>query len=181
MQGCRLSGTTSATYTTRRRSRVRCCTHSNRRNSRRVPLSIPLSPLLLLLLGLCGSLQHAARAFLVVRSPASSIMVRRVPNGIGLVGATSPPQPPANGLAAAAAGEGAGAGPATTAAGVEIAEGLKGLAELFDVLLIDQWGVMHDGHAPYPGAVECMRELQRLGKHIILLSNSSKRKAGSLV
>lgn len=39
---------------------------------------------------------------------------------------------------------------------------------------------MHDGHDPYPGAVECMRELQRMGKHIILLSNSSKRKAGSL-
>jgi ribonucleotide monophosphatase NagD (HAD superfamily) len=65
---------------------------------------------------------------------------------------------------------------------LEIAEGLKGLADRFDVMLIDQWGVIHDGgDAPYPGAVECMRELQRLGKHIVLLSNSSKRKAGSLV
>jgi ribonucleotide monophosphatase NagD (HAD superfamily) len=34
---------------------------------------------------------------------------------------------------------------------------------------------MHDGHNAYPGAVECMQQLVAKGKHVILLSNSSKR------
>ncbi len=59
--------------------------------------------------------------------------------------------------------------------------GLRDIAHHYDVFLIDQWGVMHDGHNAYPEAVACMEQLLALGKHVILLSNSSKRKAGSLV
>ena len=60
-------------------------------------------------------------------------------------------------------------------------EGLAAVADRYALFLIDQWGVMHDGHTPYPGAVECMANLQQMGKKIILLSNSSKRKAGRCV
>lgn len=59
--------------------------------------------------------------------------------------------------------------------------GLRDIAHHYDVFLIDQWGVMHDGYNAYPQAVACMEQLLALGKHVILLSNSSKRKAGSLV
>lgn len=39
---------------------------------------------------------------------------------------------------------------------------------------------MHDGHRAYPGAVECMAALVQAGKAVLLLSNSSKRRASSL-
>jgi HAD superfamily hydrolase (TIGR01450 family) len=64
---------------------------------------------------------------------------------------------------------------------VHLATGLRDIVHHYDVFLIDQWGVMHDGHQAYPDAVACMQQLLALGKHVILLSNSSKRKAGSLV
>ena len=49
----------------------------------------------------------------------------------------------------------------------------------YDSLIIDQWGVLHDGKTPYPGVVECLKNLKSLGKRLILLSNSSKRKSSS--
>lgn len=63
---------------------------------------------------------------------------------------------------------------------VRRSQGLREIVDQYDVFLIDQWGVMHDGHAAYPGAVECMQSILAAGKYVILLSNSSKRKAGSL-
>lgn len=55
--------------------------------------------------------------------------------------------------------------------------GLAELAERFDVFILDQFGVLHDGSAPYPGAVEALRRLKTAGKRILLLSNSGKRSA----
>lgn len=57
---------------------------------------------------------------------------------------------------------------------------VRALAERFDGYILDQWGVMHDGTRPYPGAVECLRELRDAGKRIVLLSNTSKREAETL-
>ena len=51
------------------------------------------------------------------------------------------------------------------------------LAALFDGFILDQWGVLHDGTRPYPGAVDCLWQLHAAGKRIVLLSNSSKREA----
>lgn len=31
----------------------------------------------------------------------------------------------------------------------------------------DQWGVMHDGKTPYPGAVDCIDRLSKAGKKIV--------------
>jgi ribonucleotide monophosphatase NagD (HAD superfamily) len=39
--------------------------------------------------------------------------------------------------------------------------------------------VLHDGRVPYPGVVECLTKLKGEEKRLILLSNSSKRKAVS--
>ncbi|MBA8907674.1 MULTISPECIES: TIGR01459 family HAD-type hydrolase [Aminobacter] len=55
--------------------------------------------------------------------------------------------------------------------------GIHDLAERFDVFILDQFGVLHDGVAPYPGAVETLVRLQELGKRTLLLSNSGKRSA----
>jgi HAD superfamily hydrolase (TIGR01459 family) len=48
------------------------------------------------------------------------------------------------------------------------------LAGKFDGLLLDQWGVLHDGQRPYPGAVECLSRLRSAGMRVIILSNSGK-------
>ncbi|MEM5583393.1 TIGR01459 family HAD-type hydrolase [Roseibium sp. AS2] len=44
----------------------------------------------------------------------------------------------------------------------------------YDVFLIDQWGVLHEGHAVYPGAHEALREIKQAGKTTLILTNSSK-------
>jgi HAD superfamily hydrolase (TIGR01459 family) len=54
------------------------------------------------------------------------------------------------------------------------------LAGLFDGYILDQWGVLHDGTRPYPGAAQCLQRLHAAGKRIVVLSNSSKREAESL-
>jgi HAD superfamily hydrolase (TIGR01459 family) len=54
------------------------------------------------------------------------------------------------------------------------------LAALFDGFILDQWGVLHDGTRPYPGAADCLQRLHGAGKRIVVLSNSSKREAESL-
>lgn len=51
------------------------------------------------------------------------------------------------------------------------------LAARFDAFFVDQFGVLHDGAAPYPGAVEALERLSETGKPVVLLSNSGKRAA----
>jgi len=49
--------------------------------------------------------------------------------------------------------------------------------EQYDALLLDQFGVLHDGKRAYGGATEAMVELQkRRRKRVVVLSNSSKRR-----
>lgn len=55
--------------------------------------------------------------------------------------------------------------------------GVRALAEQFDFFILDQFGVLHDGTAPYTGAVEALSQLKAAGKRILLLSNSGKRSA----
>ena len=53
--------------------------------------------------------------------------------------------------------------------------GVADLAERYDHFVVDQWGVLHDGHAPYPDAIDCLRRLRAGGRQVVLLSNSGKR------
>jgi HAD superfamily hydrolase (TIGR01459 family) len=53
--------------------------------------------------------------------------------------------------------------------------GLHTVADRFDAFVIDQWGVVHDGLAPYPGAIDTLDRLTRAGKRVLLLSNSARR------
>jgi HAD superfamily hydrolase (TIGR01459 family) len=53
--------------------------------------------------------------------------------------------------------------------------GLSAIASRFDLFLIDQFGVLHDGQTPYAHALDAMSRLRALGKSTILLTNSGKR------
>eukprot|EP00586_Coscinodiscus_wailesii_P009819 CAMPEP_0172512660 /NCGR_PEP_ID=MMETSP1066-20121228/246315_1 /TAXON_ID=671091 /ORGANISM="Coscinodiscus wailesii, Strain CCMP2513" /LENGTH=318 /DNA_ID=CAMNT_0013292573 /DNA_START=312 /DNA_END=1265 /DNA_ORIENTATION=+ len=44
------------------------------------------------------------------------------------------------------------------------------------IFLLDMWGVMHDGTNPYDGVIDTISQLKALGKKMIILSNSSKRR-----
>ncbi len=58
---------------------------------------------------------------------------------------------------------------------VRIHAGIAELAPRYDGYIIDQWGVLHDGIRPYPGARECLERLRGLGKRVVILSNSGRR------
>lgn len=55
--------------------------------------------------------------------------------------------------------------------------GVRELAPLFDAFLVDQFGVLHDGVRPYPGAVDALAALRQTGRPVALLSNSGRRAA----
>ena len=48
------------------------------------------------------------------------------------------------------------------------------IAGAFDVVFTDQYGVLHDGHRPYPGAVAALTMLRRQGARVVILSNSGR-------
>jgi ribonucleotide monophosphatase NagD (HAD superfamily) len=47
-------------------------------------------------------------------------------------------------------------------------------ASAFPVIFIDQFGVLHDGCQPYPGAIEALRALKARGACVIIFSNSGR-------
>lgn len=49
------------------------------------------------------------------------------------------------------------------------------VAEQFDVIVLDQWGVLHDGSVPYPDAINSLAALKALSCRLAVLSNSGKR------
>lgn len=51
-------------------------------------------------------------------------------------------------------------------------ETLQTVASNYDVIVFDQWGVLHNGTTPYPGAIEAV---QSLTAKTAVLSNSGKR------
>lgn len=56
-------------------------------------------------------------------------------------------------------------------------QGLSDIVEAFDLFLLDQFGVLHDGRNPYPGAIAALEHLKAEKKTIAILSNSGKRAA----
>jgi HAD superfamily hydrolase (TIGR01459 family) len=57
---------------------------------------------------------------------------------------------------------------------------LRDLAGRYRLFLVDQFGVLHDGVAPYPGAVEALDMLKASGATVVILSNSGKRSASNM-
>ena len=49
------------------------------------------------------------------------------------------------------------------------------MLEAFDGMLIDQFGVIHDGQTLYPGTLSVMSELKALNIPVAVMTNSGKR------
>lgn len=58
---------------------------------------------------------------------------------------------------------------------------LSGIAEIidrYDGLILDLWGVLHDGERAYPGVADCLDRMNAAGKTLCLLSNAPRRTGG---
>ncbi|KAL6221441.1 hypothetical protein ACLB2K_009192 [Fragaria x ananassa] len=60
--------------------------------------------------------------------------------------------------------------------------GLQQIAEThrFKAWLLDQFGVLHDGKQPYPGAITTLKKLANSGAKMVIISNSSRRASTTL-
>jgi HAD superfamily hydrolase (TIGR01459 family) len=58
---------------------------------------------------------------------------------------------------------------------LRLVDGMRPLAPRYDGFILDLWGVVHDGVAPFPGVLDCMRRLVDGGKRVVLLSNAPRR------
>ncbi len=53
--------------------------------------------------------------------------------------------------------------------------GLEQLHRAFDAVLVDAWGVLHDGAKLYPAARRCLLELAKNGIPVVVVSNAARR------
>lgn len=60
---------------------------------------------------------------------------------------------------------------------IPILGGLAGMADDYDLFILDLWGVVHDGVTVYPGAANCLRRLRQRGARVVLLSNAARLSA----
>ncbi|AWK86377.1 TIGR01459 family HAD-type hydrolase [Azospirillum thermophilum] len=56
--------------------------------------------------------------------------------------------------------------------------GISTVIDRYDGVILDLWGVIHDGEQPYPGVPDCLDRLRAAGKTICLLSNAPRRTGG---
>jgi len=56
---------------------------------------------------------------------------------------------------------------------------LSQIAGAYELFFVDQFGVLHDGSAPYSGAVDALAALRQEGRKVVVLSNSGKRSAAN--
>ncbi|MFT5786835.1 MAG: HAD superfamily hydrolase (TIGR01459 family) [Ascidiaceihabitans sp.] len=54
-------------------------------------------------------------------------------------------------------------------------DSISQIAGQFDAIVLDQWGVLHDGTTPYDGAIDALQRLVSQGSRLAVLSNSGKR------
>ena len=54
-------------------------------------------------------------------------------------------------------------------------DGLAAVADRYDALLVDAWGVLYDGGHSFAPAVTCLERLADLGKPVVVVSNASRR------
>ncbi len=62
---------------------------------------------------------------------------------------------------------------ATFPAGSQDCSGLVEIAEDFDAFILDSFGVLNVGERAIPGAADCLAELRRRGKRLIVLTNAA--------
>lgn len=57
----------------------------------------------------------------------------------------------------------------------QIIDNISRIAANYDAIVFDQWGVLHDGNAPYEGAIDCLFNLSKCNLKLAVISNSGKR------
>lgn len=57
----------------------------------------------------------------------------------------------------------------------QIIDGISDILDQFDVILTDQWGVLHDGITPYDGVLAALHVIAARQKPVVVISNSGKR------
>ncbi|MGI9402031.1 MAG: TIGR01459 family HAD-type hydrolase [Rhizobiaceae bacterium] len=56
-------------------------------------------------------------------------------------------------------------------------DGLHEIAPDYDGILCDVWGVLHNGVAAWPGAVDALTQFRKQGGTVVMITNSPRRKA----
>lgn len=59
---------------------------------------------------------------------------------------------------------------------VRLLSGIEELSRSYDGFILDLWGVVHDGFAPFPGVLETLGRLKAAGKETLFLSNAPRRR-----
>lgn len=57
---------------------------------------------------------------------------------------------------------------------IDMIAGFSTLAEAYDGVICDVWGVLHNGISPYPAAAEALSRCRALGKAAVLLTNAPR-------
>lgn len=57
---------------------------------------------------------------------------------------------------------------------MEIKEDIFSIVDLYDTFFIDMYGVLFDGSELYSGALAALKKLKRMGKKVVLVSNTSQ-------
>lgn len=60
---------------------------------------------------------------------------------------------------------------------VQIVDGVADFVSRYDAVIIDLWGVIHDGVTLYPGVADCLQHLSNANKPYAMLSNAPRRAA----
>tara|TARA_Y100001970_G_scaffold287904_1_gene413735 strand:- start:6270 stop:7142 length:873 start_codon:yes stop_codon:yes gene_type:complete len=61
----------------------------------------------------------------------------------------------------------------------KIIKNISEILNFYEVYILDQWGVMHDGYKGYDHAIKAVKKLIKLDKKLIIVSNSSRRNEDS--
>jgi len=64
--------------------------------------------------------------------------------------------------------------PSGSFAATQFPGGMAQIVDRYDGVLLDQWGVLHDGTTAYPAARDCLQRLKAAGKAVVILSNSGR-------
>jgi HAD superfamily hydrolase (TIGR01459 family) len=56
-------------------------------------------------------------------------------------------------------------------------DGICDICGEYDIFVMDVWGVIYDGIELFPNINDCLKNIKAQGKHIVLLSNSSRSEA----